>query len=165
MHVLLSTAGAAVAAVLGTWRTLGWRRGPAQAALRPEGYQEATIAICGRYRPGTIRVWRDVPVRLRFVRNEDEPCSERVVFSAFGVDRRLPAFQETVVEFVPTVPGTYLFTCQRGMYRGKLVVAASGGRSRTDRRLALGEDAKGARPVMEATSNPPVHERGQGCHR
>ena len=101
-----------------------------RATITPEGRQEATITINGRYHPDTIHVERGIPVRLHFLRKEDNPCSERVVFSAFGVDRRLPAFQETIVEFVPVSIGTFLFTCQWGMYRGKLVVMASRGRTK-----------------------------------
>ena len=82
----------------------------------------ATI-INGRYRPDTLRLRQGIPVRIHFLRREDNPCSERVIFSKFGVDRRLPPFQKTTVEFVPTATGTFLFTCQWGMYRGKLEVA------------------------------------------
>ena len=101
-----------------------------RATITPEGRQEATITIHGRYHPDTIHVVQGMPVRLHFLRKEDNPCSERVVFSTFGVDRRLPAFQETIVEFVPFSTGTFLFTCQWGMYRGKLVVMASRGRTK-----------------------------------
>ncbi len=94
----------------------------ADAAPSADGFQEATISINGRYRPGVIKVRQGVPLRLRFLREEDNPCSERVIFSGLGIDRRLPAFHETTVEFVPTTAGTYLFTCQLGMYRGELVV-------------------------------------------
>ena len=64
---------------------------------------------------------------VSFIRLKDEPCSERVIFSGVEVDRRLPAFHETTVEFTPEALGTYLFTCQWGMYRGKLIVTSADG--------------------------------------
>lgn len=126
MATLLVIAGVLAAALVLVLVLAGrLRHSSARAILSQDGYQEATIVINGRYQPDTIGVAQGVPVRLHFLRREDNPCSERVVFSAYGVDRRLPAFQETTVEFLPTAPGTVLFTCQWGMYRGKLVVVAS----------------------------------------
>lgn len=98
------------------------RRARNRAYLSPDGYQEVCVTINGKYRPNTLEVRQGIPVRIRFLRQENNPCSERVVFSAFGIDRRLPAFRETLLEFVPSAAGTFLFTCQLGMYRGKLVV-------------------------------------------
>lgn len=121
LPVVVAIAGL-VLAVLGLLlvRRLRQVRGPI--ALSPDGYQEVRVVINGRYRPDTVRVQQGMPVRIRFAREEDDICSERVVFSAFGVDRRLPPFQETAVEFLPKATGTFLFTCDWGMYRGKLVV-------------------------------------------
>lgn len=127
--VSVAVAGVVVAVVaLGLLLARRLRRVQSQAVLSPEGYQEARVTINGRYRPDVLRVQQGVPVRIRFLRSEDNPCSERVVFAGFGIDRRLPAFQETTVEFVPTTAGTFLFTCQWGMYRGRLVVTPARGR-------------------------------------
>jgi hypothetical protein len=113
VYVQVLDAGGAVLA-----RRIQPRRGPAG----PEGRHEFTIVVQGRYRPERVVVTQGDRVRLRFRRLEDDPCSEWVVFSGIGLERRLPAFQETLVEFVPTVPGEQLFTCQWGTYRGKLLV-------------------------------------------
>lgn len=93
------------------------------AALRPDGFQEATVTINGRYRPDVVELIQGVPTRLHFLRREDDPCSEQVIFAHLGVERRLPAFQDTTVEFLPITTGTFLFTCRWGMYRGKLIVS------------------------------------------
>lgn len=82
------------------------------------------------YEPRTLEVMQGVPVRLHFQRDEDTECSERVVFSDIGIDRRLPAFRETTIEFTPRQAGTFLFTCHLGMYRGTLIVLPS--KSRTN---------------------------------
>ena len=99
------------------------RRGTVRARLGHSGFQEARVTIRGRYQPATVSVAQGVPVRLRFFRDEDTPCSEHVIFAGIGIERRLPAFKETVVEFVPEEPGEFLFTCEMGMFRGRLIVS------------------------------------------
>jgi plastocyanin domain-containing protein len=73
--------------------------------------------------PGTIRVERGRPVRLTFRREETSPCSEMVVFEAFGKNAHLPEGELVPVEFLPTEPGEYPFTCGMGMLRGAVIVA------------------------------------------
>jgi len=86
------------------------------------GVQEVTIAVKGGYDPAVIRVQRGAPIRLVFDRQETSGCSEEVVFSDFGIRKYLPAFERTVLELQPTIPGTYEFTCGMSMLHGKLVV-------------------------------------------
>jgi hypothetical protein len=84
--------------------------------------QEAMILVKGGYTPDTIVVERGKPVRLTFVREESSPCSEQVVFDAFGKHAALPEGKQVAVELLPTEPGEYPFTCQTSMLRGTLVV-------------------------------------------
>jgi plastocyanin domain-containing protein len=94
-----------------------------RAALTSAGYQETTILVKdGVYSPDTIVVDRGKPVRLTFRREEATPCSETVVFDAFGKSARLPQGESVPVELMPTEPGRFGFACQMGMYRGTLVV-------------------------------------------
>ena len=98
------------------------RKTRVRAVQDPGGYQAASITVKGRYYPEVVEVEQGVPTRLHFIRDEDVECSERVIFAGVGVDRRLLPFQETTIEFVPREQGEFLFTCQRGVYRGTLVV-------------------------------------------
>ncbi len=66
--------------------------------------------------------WAGRPVRLSFRREESSACSEMVVFGDFGKSAKLPEGELVPVEFLPKEPGTYEFTCQMGMLRGRLVV-------------------------------------------
>ena len=95
---------------------------PTRAQLNPEGFQEQEIVVKGRYLPEVVAVRRGIPVQLHFRRDEEIPCSERVIFSDFHVGSRLPAHQVTTVSFIPTRCGEFLFTCAFGMYQGRLVV-------------------------------------------
>lgn len=86
------------------------------------GVQEITIRVEGTYQPDHIQVRAGVPVRLKFDRQENVGCSERVVFPDFKINRELPAFQTTSIEFTPNKPGTFAFACGMNMYRGQLIV-------------------------------------------
>jgi Cu+-exporting ATPase len=86
------------------------------------GVQEITIRVEGTYQPDHIQVQAGTPVRLKFDRQETTGCSERVVFPDFQINRELPAFQTTTIEFTPDKPGTYAFACGMNMYRGQLIV-------------------------------------------
>lgn len=93
------------------------------AAVGSSGAQEAFIVVRGGYSPDTIRVQAGRPVRLVFNRQEADPCSEKVVFDAFGVSADLPEGTNIPVEFTPSEPGEYDFACQMGMLRGKVIVS------------------------------------------
>lgn len=93
------------------------------AATGAGGTQEAFIVVRGGYSPDTIRVEAGKPVKLIFNRQEADPCSEKVVFDAFGVTADLPEGENIPVEFTPSEAGEYEFACQMGMLRGKVVVS------------------------------------------
>jgi plastocyanin domain-containing protein len=103
-----------------------WSRAPAVAARQDRGVQEIAVTVKGGYLPDTILVQAGKPVRLRFYRDETADCSERVVFEQFGIDRQLPAFETTDIEFTPTQPGEFPFRCGMSMLKGLLVVEPAG---------------------------------------
>ncbi|NIS68339.1 MAG: cupredoxin domain-containing protein [Proteobacteria bacterium] len=84
--------------------------------------QEATIRVKGGYTPDVIVVERGKPVRLNFHREETAACSEMVLIPDFNKSAKLPTGQTVPIEFLPEKPGEYEFSCQMGMFRGKLVV-------------------------------------------
>lgn len=136
-----------VATTLGGWAYL--RSQPLRAHLAPDGVQEVSVTVRERYRPATIVARRGVPLRLSFHRDEDDPCSQRVIFPDFGISRFLPAWKTTAIDLVPDRNGEFLFTCEMGMYQGTLVV--TGGRLSWVRRLFGGQRAgTGAGPGAPA---------------
>lgn len=88
--------------------------------------REVRVRVCGGYVPDTIRAEVGVPLRIVFRRDEMAPCSEQVVFPAFGKSATLPLGERVVVDLLPQEPGEYEFTCAMGMLRGTIVVAPSG---------------------------------------
>jgi plastocyanin domain-containing protein len=104
------------------WFFWGPRKGGARAALTSSGYQEAMILVKGGYTPDVIVVQHGKPVRFNFRREETAACSEMVIFNEFGKSAHLPTGETVPVEFLPEKPGEYEFSCQMGMFRGKLIV-------------------------------------------
>jgi plastocyanin domain-containing protein len=110
---------------------IGWVNWYFFAARRPVaaalgiGPKDIRIDVRGGYDPGVIRVVPGRPVRLTFLRRESNPCSEEIVLPAFGIRRVLPEGKPVTVEFTPTVPGRYEFTCGMGMLHGTLEVQES----------------------------------------
>lgn len=104
------------------WFFWGPRKSGVRAAVTSSGYQEAMILVKGGYTPDVIVVQHGKPVRFNFRREETAACSEMVVFNDFGKSAQLPTGETVPVEFLPEQPGEYEFSCQMGMFRGKLIV-------------------------------------------
>lgn len=116
-------AGSALFLAAFWWWFFGSRRAEtAQARPSESGFQEVEIVVRGGFNPDRVRLRKGVPARLVFQRRESGPCTDRVVFPGFGIVKPLPAFASTQVEFTPTEPGEFDFSCGMGMVHGKIVV-------------------------------------------
>ena len=76
----------------------------------------------GVYTPARIHTLAGAPVHLRFLREDANPCAEKVIFADLGISADLPVGETYDVTLTPNRKGTFEFTCQMGMYRGLLVV-------------------------------------------
>ena len=85
------------------------------------GVQEVEVIVKGGYSPDRIQVRAGAPVRLSFVRQETNPCTEQVILPDFGIVQDLPFGQNTAVEFTPKHPGKFEFHCGMNMVRGEIV--------------------------------------------
>lgn len=93
-----------------------------RASLTSSGFQEVMVLVKGGYTPDTIVLAQGKPARLMFRREETAACSETVVFGDFGKSADLPTGEVVNIDLPPTAPGEYEFTCQMGMFRGRLIV-------------------------------------------
>lgn len=93
--------------------------------LDPEGVQVVAIVIDRGYHPAAITARAGHPLRLVFRRDDDDPCSERVIFSEPRLDRRLNATGLTIIDFPARRPGAIRFTCGMGRYRGTIKFVAN----------------------------------------
>lgn len=86
------------------------------------GVQAVEVVVRGGYTPDRIEVKQGRPVRLTFLRQESNPCTEQVILGDFGISRTLPEGERVPVEFTPDKAGEFTFHCGMNMVRGKLVV-------------------------------------------
>lgn len=96
------------------------RRQPALARQLAGGVQMIEIEVRGGYRPAAVRARAGVPLRIVFRREDEDACSERVVFSAPRLDRHLALSGTTIIELPAQPAGEVRFTCGMGRYRGHI---------------------------------------------
>lgn len=135
---LLELLVAAISLVAGGSAYFGWRsfdrRPPLATTI--DGVQEAEIEVRNGYRPNAVRVRAGQPVRLRFRRVEDDPCSARIYLADPPLARQLAPFATTAITFTPRHAGRHLFTCEEGRHRGYLIVEAPASPMALDRPVA-----------------------------
>lgn len=76
----------------------------------------------GVYQPSYIQATVNHPIILRFIREDASPCAAVVVFNTLNLSQELPLQKATDISLTIKTVGEYEFTCQMGMYRGKLLV-------------------------------------------
>jgi plastocyanin domain-containing protein len=114
---LVNLSGAALIAAIAWWFWLSRPR----AVRLDRGAPIEILVADGVYTPKVVEVASGSMVVLRFLRKDPTPCAEKVVFGDLDVTVDLPLNEPREVRLVPPAPGEYEFTCQMGMYRGKLV--------------------------------------------
>ena len=62
-------------------------------------------------------------MRLNFLRQETNPCTEQVIVPDFGIAKDLPYGQRTAVEFTPKRAGRFEFHCGMNMVRGEIIAS------------------------------------------
>ncbi len=87
-----------------------------------EGSSIDIIVDSGVYEPSVIHAKVGEEITLRFIRKDNNPCSEKVLFSDLDVSADLPFNAPYNMTFTPDKKGEFEFACQMGMYRGKLIV-------------------------------------------
>jgi hypothetical protein len=121
--------------------------------------QALEVTVDHGYQPRSIVARAEVPLRLVFRRRDDDPCSERVVFSSPRLDRRLAPHADTTVVLPPQPPGEIRFTCGMGRYRGTIQLVPAPRRwdqARLRSEVARRADALGLAAVLWVFSLPHV---------
>ncbi len=103
------------------WWFLGSKPKSRRAAVQ-DGIQDITVTVDGGYDPNLIIVQAGQPVRLSFDRKDPSSCLEEVRLPDFRIAQPLTLNQVTAIEFTPTHPGRYEFTCGMNMFRGVIEV-------------------------------------------
>lgn len=108
--------------------------------------QVIEILVADGYHPDVVRAEADVPIRVVFRRQDEDPCSDHVIFSRPRIERRLAGGCCTVVDLPAVTSGDIRFTCGMGRYRGRIQVVPAGARTAADLRAAL------VMPALAATT-------------
>lgn len=116
-ELLLTLGGAAAIAGIVWWFWLSAPKAAHVAASQPIDI----LVQDDVYQPAVIEVPAGQPLMLRFLRHDAAPCAEKVVFGDLGLGADLPLHKLQIVALPALKPGGYEFTCQMGMYRGRLV--------------------------------------------
>jgi len=118
-QIIVTLAGAALIAFI-----LWFFSGPRQAVTARQsagGVQEVNVDVRSSYVPDRIEAQAARPIRIRFRRDDPNPCTAQVVFPDFGIVKDLPLGRETIIEVTPPAPGEYEFHCGMNMVHGKLI--------------------------------------------
>lgn len=108
------------------------RPAPRQASDR----QVVEILVAGGYHPDTIEAAAGVPLRVIFRRQDDHPCSDRVIFARPRLERYLAPRSVTIVDLPALASGEIRFTCGMGRYRGRIQLVPAATKSAVTRRVA-----------------------------
>lgn len=98
-----------------------WLSKPGLQRSTPNGSIDIVVEN-GVYTPAQIEVMQGEQITLNFIRKDPGPCAEKVVFADLGVSQDLVLNEVNRVVLSLDKAGVYTFTCQMGMYRGKLLV-------------------------------------------
>lgn len=121
-------------AVVGAPANPSGASGATEVARGADGVAEVRLTIANvAYQPSTLSIPAGEPVRLIVDRQEDNLCSDEIVFPQLGVRQKLAPFGTTEVMIPATEAGTYTMTCQMGMMSGQLAVGAGAAASGAER--------------------------------
>ncbi|MFO0849950.1 MAG: cupredoxin domain-containing protein [Gemmataceae bacterium] len=119
-QIAVTLGGVAVVGLI-VWFFFGPKKATA-ARTGDAGVQQVEVRVRGGYTPDRVEVRRGRPVRMTFLREESNPCTEQVILGEFGIARTLPQGERVDVEFTPDKEGEFTFHCGMNMVRGTLVV-------------------------------------------
>ena len=80
-----------------------------------------TITVDGGYKPNVIKIPKDKPATLTFIRKDSNSCLEEVVFPDYKIKEYLPLNKEVTI----TLPAPHKqsgFQCGMSMFHGKIEV-------------------------------------------
>ncbi|OGG04189.1 hypothetical protein A2Z33_03475 [Candidatus Gottesmanbacteria bacterium RBG_16_52_11] len=80
-----------------------------------------TVIVDGGYKPGIIRISKDKPARLTFLRRDPNPCLDEVVLPDYKIREYLPVGKPVTVILNPPHPVDAKIRCGMNMFHGKII--------------------------------------------
>lgn len=81
-----------------------------------------TITVDGGYKPNIIKIPKDKPATLTFIRKDANSCLEEIVFPDYKIKEYLPLNKEVTINLSPPHSGTSGFHCGMSMFHGRIEV-------------------------------------------
>ena len=81
-----------------------------------------TITVDGGYKPSTIKVHKNKPATLTFLRKDSNSCLEEIIFPDYKIKKYLPLNKPVEINLSPPHPAKSGFHCGMNMFRGKIKV-------------------------------------------
>ena len=79
------------------------------------------IIDAGVYQPSVIEVAVGKPVNLHFTRRDPSRCAQTVIFPDFDIAEEVGLNEPKIITITPEQAGEYRFSCEMGMYQGKII--------------------------------------------
>lgn len=81
-----------------------------------------TITVGGGYKPNVIKIPKDKPAILTFMRIDANSCLEEIVFPDYKIKEYLPLHKEVTVTLPPPHESSG-FHCNMNMFHGRIEIA------------------------------------------
>jgi plastocyanin domain-containing protein len=86
-----------------------------------ETAENLTVTVDGGYKPSVIRVKKNVPVTLTFIRKDANPCLEDVIIPEYKIKKYLPLNEPVTITLSPPHHASRIH-CGMNMFHGKIEV-------------------------------------------
>jgi len=90
--------------------------------ISPQNGKWVVVVENGVYQPARILLKANTTHELTFIRKDESPCAETVVFPQLELSETLPINIPRTVRIPATSPGEMEFHCQMKMYQGVLII-------------------------------------------
>lgn len=87
----------------------------------PAGYFKIVVSKDG-FSPQEISLSKDKPIKLAFLRTDEENCGNEIVFKDYNIKKKLPVGEIVTVEIDKPKGNEITFACGMDMLQGKIVV-------------------------------------------
>ncbi|GLQ30258.1 cupredoxin domain-containing protein [Litoribrevibacter albus] len=116
--MIINLLGLALIALIIWWF---WIYQPKNESLEAVQHQPIKVAN-GVYQPAFVTVPANQEATLSFIRTDESPCAETLVFPELNISETLPLNHVIEIKLPALTPGSYTFHCQMQMYRGQIRV-------------------------------------------
>ncbi|MBI2405057.1 cupredoxin domain-containing protein [Candidatus Gottesmanbacteria bacterium] len=82
------------------------------------------ILVDGGYKPNVIKIKKNQPAVLTFIRKDPNTCLEELVFPDYKIKEYLPMNMPVTITLTPPHQGKSGFHCGMNMYHGRIEVTS-----------------------------------------